>query len=148
MTDRLESIKARRDAATPGPWYWGGNLTAKGIDLRARISNTPIVMAFRRWGNGGEPCFWKRDPQKDPAFFGEYQRARDIAIREVPYRDDVARLDNADAEFIARSREDIDWLISEVDTLRLRLEKAHLARIRAQNPGIDIEQLAPQLEEQ
>lgn len=119
----LDAIKARRDAATPGPWYWGGNLSAKAIDLRARVSNTPIVMAFHRWGtSGAEPCFWKRTPEKDPAFHGEYQRARDIAIRERHYRDDVAALDNADAEFIAHSRADIDSLIAEVERLQSALD--------------------------
>lgn len=120
--DRLEAIKARRDAATPGPWYWGGNITFPGgIDLRARVSNTPIVMNFRRSGNGGEPCFWKRDPRKDPALHGEYQRARDIAVREVPYRGDVVRLDNADAEFIAHARADINWLVDEAEALRRQI---------------------------
>lgn len=126
----LEAIKARRDAATPGPWYWGGNVTVPGnIDLRARVSNTPIVMDFRRWGTqGAEPCFWKRAPGKDPAFAGEFQRARDIAVREVPYRGDVVRLDNADAEFIAHSRADIDALIEQVETLQARFDAMDAAR--------------------
>ena len=114
----LDAIKGRDAAATPGPWYWGGNLSAKSFDLRARVSNTPIVMAFRRWGNGCEPCFWKRTPEKDPAFHGEYQRARDIAVREKPYRDDVAALDNADAAFIAAARTDVPALVAEVERLR------------------------------
>lgn len=115
----IEAIKARAEAATPGPWYWGGNLSFPGgIDLRARVSNTPIVMQFRRWGNGGEPCFWKRDRHKDPAMHGEHQRGRDIAVREVPYRDDVVALDNADAEFIAHARTDVPALVAEVERLR------------------------------
>lgn len=126
MSLDLEEIKARCAAATPGPWEWGGHYKfAGGIDLRARISNTPIVMAFRRAGNrGGEPCFWKRDPQKDPALHGEYQPARDITVREVPYRDDVIRLDNADAEFIAHARTDVPALVAEVERLRVALWRA------------------------
>lgn len=39
------------------------------------------------------------------------------------YREDIVGLDNPEAEFIAHAREDVDWLLSEVD----RLEKIEAA---------------------
>lgn len=130
MSLDLDAIKARCEAATPGPWYWGGNVTIPGgIDLRAKVSGIPIVMQFRRWGlQGAEPCFWKRIDEglKDAGWWpAQHQRARDIAVRERPYRGDIVRLENADAEFIAHSRADVEALVAEVE--RLRAENASLA---------------------
>lgn len=47
------------------------------------------------------------------------------AVREVPYRTDVVRVDHPDAEFIAAARTDVPALVAEVE--RLRAENAALA---------------------
>lgn len=127
-----QEAQERVDAATPGPWYWGGHDTIPGsIDLRARVSGIPIVMAFRRWGmQGAEPCFWKRDAEalENPGWRpAAFQRAHDIAVRERGYRSDVVRLDNADAEFIATARAFVPALADAVRSLADEVE-----RLRAQ----------------
>jgi len=104
VTDEdLERIEALARAATPGPWGWDGQAnTYTGVSLVSRTSMVPTVMAFRRRGMGAaEPVFWDRVPGEHPAWSGKMVRARDIVVRERPYRDDVTALDNADARFIA-----------------------------------------------
>ena len=45
--DRLSEVKARLQAATPGPWRWDYRPGVKLIELR---SPGYTVMAFFRWG--------------------------------------------------------------------------------------------------
>lgn len=76
MDDRLKEIKARCEAATPGPWEVGysslGGMTVVNV-------------------RGSEfPC-WKTQIYKD------------------------------DAEFIAHARQDVPWLVAEVERLRAEL---------------------------
>jgi len=128
--DRLAEIEARAAAATDGPWRWCGNVDYAGrVELMSFISGRPVVMGFKRAGmQGAEPYFFDRDPDDEHrGWGGKFRAARDIAVREVDYRGDIVALDNADAEFIAQSRADIDWLLAEVN--RLRDEKAELGRI-------------------
>ena len=114
----LDAIKARANAATPGPWRWDGH-TRFGIRLDSITSGRPIVMGFVRHGmRGAQPTFWDRKAGEHPAHNGTYRKAVDIAVLEVPYRDDVVALRNADAEFIAHSRADVEALIAEVERLR------------------------------
>lgn len=42
----------------------------------------------------------------------------DFAVAEQTYRTDVGRVDHPIADFVAASREDIDWLVGEVERLR------------------------------
>jgi hypothetical protein len=118
----IEAVKAREAAATPGPWRWGGLDDAyTGVDLRAMVSGIPIVMGFRRLGmRSAQPCFWRRENPKDNPGWSpaDYQLARSIAVREVPYRRDVVALDNADARFIAAARQDVADLLAEVERYR------------------------------
>src|SRR5690606_27785976 len=49
-TDRLDEIKARANAATPGPWGWFGNTDVKDLYLATKQWGRHYVMGFRRWG--------------------------------------------------------------------------------------------------
>ena len=78
MTDRLEEIKARMEATTPGPW---GQMYQDGIP-------TSFVLVEERF-------FLDTEPFSDDG------------------QDGIA-----DAEFIAHSRADVEWLMQEVERLQ------------------------------
>lgn len=132
--DILDAIRKRANAATPGPWSWYGNTKYQNVHLATQRWGRHMVMGFRRWGmQGAQPEFWNRpDPGavKEGAFGGDahHTTAAESAIYEVApdarsaedrrvYRHDVVGIRNADASFIAHSREDIDTLLAEVDRL-------------------------------
>lgn len=59
MSDRLSEIRARLDAATPGPWH---------LDDMSELrdaKNRPLVRRYE--GEGGEHAFWEQpsDPDSD-----------------------------------------------------------------------------------
>lgn len=108
--DELNQIKDDLARITPGPWKWFGNLNAKTMQLATTHSGRRYVMTFQRWGmQGAQPWF-----QKDQLMTA----ASDLAIKEVPYRDDIASIDHPDAEFIAKAPERIAALLAEVERLR------------------------------
>jgi hypothetical protein len=135
----IDAIRARANRATPGPWGWFGNTKSNHIYLATRHWGRHMVMGFRRWGmQSAQPEFWNRDdPQGIKQHLGPDSRhvtAGEAAIYEVApearsandrrvYRHDVVGIRNADAAFIAHSREDIDYLLGEVDRLRGLLEE-------------------------
>ena len=104
---RLDEIKARAEAATPGPWRWrnsGGEPM-----LLSRSPGLYVVMTFERMGmHGAQPVF--RDP--------ENPNVSKPAGRENIY-------EFSDAAFIAAVREDVPWLLAEV--ARLTAERDALA---------------------
>lgn len=138
MTDLdLDAIKARRDAATPGPWGWFGNTDVHSMQLATRHFGRLVVMSFRRWGmQSAQPTFatgrtWKTSPQSmfDFGHVGSMELASRLARYEVSpdapdrthpsvYRADLNGIKHPDAEFIAHARQDVDDLIAEVERLR------------------------------
>ncbi len=82
MTDRLEQIKARMEAATPGPW-------------ESQIPN--LVVA----------------PDSPEGWWGE------VADLSGTY----FHRQEEDLEFIAHSIADVEWLVSEVERLRLAVNQ-------------------------
>ncbi|ALG07643.1 hypothetical protein [Kibdelosporangium phytohabitans] len=146
MTDQLDEIKARAAAATPGPWMWEGNTDTRHISLATKYWGRWVVMGFRRWGmQGAQPMFAqgrKPGPIEDrkgdwgPFTNGEpgtLADAEHLARYEVcptatsrkdqrVYRADLTGIRNPDAEFIAHSRADVEWLLSEVERLRGQLD--------------------------
>ena len=91
MSDRLKEIAERAEKATPGPWEYYGG----------RSIDTPPIHADE--ANYGIP---------DEGFEGGYQfycSADDGAWRY------------ADGEFIAHAREDIPFLLAEIERLKQAL---------------------------
>lgn len=91
VTDRLEDIKARHAAATPGPWHTGRTCEASSDEGRRVLSRNVVfeedgfphpAMTMWVYGPGGQ-----------------------------------VSADN-DAAFVANSWDDVRWLISEVERLR------------------------------
>lgn len=102
MGERLAEIRARAEAATPGPWRWKGNKHSHSICLFRARAWGDVVMAFFRWGvQSAQPRFvvdgvivkpqWRMGPSHHPW--------------------EIVGIDHPDAIFIERSREDIDYLL-------------------------------------
>lgn len=94
----IEAIRARKDAATPGPWEWD---TEDGECLRS------LSVTDREYGEFG-------------SLLASYPRA---VVMGYPCRPGTgfAEYDGADAEFIAHARTDIPDLLEAVDRLRSML---------------------------
>lgn len=121
---RLEEIRARVAASTPGPWAWFGNTDSHSIYLATPDRGRRMVMGFRRWGmQGAQPDFCTA-----PTGLALLVPASEIPIYEVApkatkrtdpgvYRADLQGLRNGDAEFIAASRADVEFLLDIIDQL-------------------------------
>ncbi len=96
----LESLRALSDAATPGPWKWGGQV-GQYVDLVTVGRGVLTVMGSKRLGmQGAEPVFWRRPPDAPWGWNGKREPASEVAVREVPYRDDIVDIDNPNAQLI------------------------------------------------
>lgn len=107
--NRLEEIRARCEAATPGPWHWDVFKRQKAVALESARYK---VMGFARFGpQSAQPTF---------RVDGIMEKAQDLA-KSIPGMehhegfDDF--IDHPDAAFIAHAREDIPWLLDEVARL-------------------------------
>ena len=103
MTDRvdLETITARADAATAGPWtFYGGDVWYG--DVAAALTRLDTAVAA---GDDGDDHWPYRDDQPAHPFLGDPVSA-------------------ADAEFIAHAREDIPALLAETAGLRAQRDAA------------------------
>lgn len=138
----LEAIRARAEAATPGPWGWFGNTAAHIAYLSSFRWGRQFVMGFKRWGmTGAQPTFVDGRSWADtddglkfapgagivPASeLARYEVAPDATERSDPrvYRADLTGFRNPDATFIAAARQDVADLLAEVDRLRAALVNA------------------------
>lgn len=123
--DRLAAIKARAEAATPGPWVvelpeWGecdGIRSKNGTQILNAGSCIPDPKTAVDYG--GTVHDWKEEPYD----YGVYKQD--------------------DSTFIAHAREDVPALLTEVERLR-----AEVARLRVENQQLcrQIDWLANTLE--
>lgn len=122
----LEAIRARHEAATPGPWHWAGNTDVHRIYL---ANWTPglgrcTIMDFSRWGmQSARPRFAEDLMMVDADKRAVYEVAKAATSRLDPrvYRADISSIDHPDAVFIAHARADIPALLAEVGSLRAKL---------------------------
>src|SRR5260221_188990 len=98
--EELAAIRERAEAATPGPWQcFNGYVRARGTDEDSPSDEMCMVRIGPASNEGGIRAQWGNDLQAS----------------------------RADAEFIARAREDIPALLAEVERLRaLEEENAQL----------------------
>lgn len=148
---RLTEIRTRAEAAAPGPWHWAGNTDVHHVYLanwrpgHGRCS----VMDFGRWGmQGARPKFVTDGFYvNDVNSLAVYEVAPAATSRQDPrvYRADIIGLRHPDAEFIANSRADVDFLLAEVDRLRAALAESEkraeayfdgLERVQARVSGV------------
>ena len=85
MTDRLDEIRARTEAATPGPWRAYGNT----VEQEKTGCHQVVGTEFTGWGY--------------------------MAHERLTTKDE-------DATFIANARNDIPYLLAEIERLRSALE--------------------------
>lgn len=133
MADRLEEIRTRTTEASDGPWFWRGNVDVRSLRLSRSRPGLGLctVMDFARWGmQSARPRFtrsvddlWMADADAMPVF----EVCRDATERsdERVYRGDVVGIRHPDAEFIAHSRADVEWLLAEVDRLKGEVKHLH-----------------------
>lgn len=126
----LKEIQERAAAATPGPWQWFGNTEGRQVYLATVKYGRRFVMQFRRWGmQAAQPMF-----RSHPGAAGRMMLASEVPVFEVcrdattvedprVYRADVVGFRNADAEFIARSRQDVDDLLAMITNARTLTEE-------------------------
>jgi hypothetical protein len=129
---RIDEIRDRHDAATPGPWRWAGNVDAHHIELTTRDRGMLYVMRFVRWGTqSAQPMF-------QPLPIGAHSamvKATEVPIFEVAptatdrkdsrvYRGDLIGLRHPDADFIARARDDVPYLLDRLATVEALLSDA------------------------
>lgn len=125
---QLQEIKARAEAATPGPWYWDTNRRFQSCMLKAPHDGGTCVVDFVRWGTQrAQPRF------NDTAtlFGGILRTMEEYDAQELP---------NHNAIFIAHAREDIPALVAEVERLREVLRQYadiyNWRGIRTENMGV------------
>jgi len=140
--DRLEEIRARAEAATPGPWMWNVNEHCQNMKLVTTHSGQYYVMGFERWGmQGAQPTFqvYRKysGPVKERESVG-MKKAIALSKWNQDYRHNDGWVDHPDAEFIANSREDVTYLLGEID--RLTTEPTAL---REANRWIPVEERLP-----
>jgi hypothetical protein len=102
-----ERLRQLVDEATPGPWRWFGQRKT-GMYLAWTRGGRRIVMDFVRQGmRGAQPRFQVyRERDGEPwSWSGMMTPASELAVLEVPYRDDIVEIDHADARLIVRSPE-------------------------------------------
>ncbi len=180
--DRLDAIRERAQAATPGPWSWHGNAdfpqsislesrewvvlanhgvprsvddeqaksyldnldecegwlpdeeeAAREARLRDQVVDDYVTDA---WGNAIEDQrLFMRVPVKDHIEQLRLEPLHEHVVFEVcrdatersdkrVYRADFTETRSPDAQFMAHSRSDVDWLLAEVDRLRAVLAES------------------------
>lgn len=84
---------------TPGPWRWAGYRVNGGMYLSGHVPGRGQVnvMDFVRQGlRGAQPRF---------QINGLMEKAEELAVKEVEYREDIVAVDHPDARLIAAAPE-------------------------------------------
>jgi len=122
--EKLNEIRARLNAATPGPWAWDVISTCKIAMLKTTHSGNYYVMGFERWGpHNAAPKFQVYD-----RYFGDVSERgsqgmvrADKLLKSIPGKehhkgyDDY--IDHPDAALIANAPTDIQALLEYIDEL-------------------------------
>ncbi len=128
MKPDIKAIRARCDAATPGPWRWYVNEHSKVMNLVTDHSGQYYIMGFDRWGmQGAQPRFQVYEkyygPVRDRKSHG-MKKAIELSKWSQDYRHDDGIIDHPDAELIAHAAADIPALLTYIDELEKHLEAA------------------------
>lgn len=123
IRDHHEQVTYR----TPAPWRWTGLTWSGGrIHLTTVGQGQTYIMGFARRGmSGAQPTFqvWPKGET-----WGRMVKASDgLLVKVADHREDIARIDNPHAEYIARAPEYVGSLLTAVDDLRASL--AELVRL-------------------
>ena len=129
--EKLDEIRARLNAATPGPWEWDVNSMIKEAHLRTAHSGRYYVMGFVRWGmHSALPEFQVYDKYEGEAVSerGSQGMVRaDKLIKTMPGKEHHRGFDDyishPDADLIANAPGDIKALLNYIDELEGKLKE-------------------------
>lgn len=122
----IEAIRARWDAATPGPWNWDVNLKSHSIQLEGQTGFRETVMCFERWGmQAAQPIVREL---RDGAFGnGSLRPALDYATT-IPKREHHASwaqtFVHPDLDAIAHAPTDIRTLFAHINQQAAQIAEA------------------------
>ena len=129
--EKLDEIRQRLNAATPGPWEWDVNSIHKTASLMTTHSGRYCVMGFERWGTQGAiPKFHVCDKYEGPIRErGSQGMVRaDKLLKSMPGREHHEGYDDyishPDADLIANAPGDIKALLDYIEELERRVENA------------------------
>lgn len=111
--ERLAAIRARAAAATPGPWV----VEYEGCDCGGDWGCSHGQYARGIWTPRHRPWNFPNAPEADIC---DPAKSDDYVHHSVS---EMADLPDDDIEFIAEARSAVDWLIAEVDRLRVQEQK-------------------------
>lgn len=132
-TARLAEIRARAEAATEGPWVRGDRKRIAGVTGRfgedrcvyCKEGTEPSWVGVRDI-NGTEMLAHVHAASAftwwDHGIYATRAAATD-SICVVRDTDEYGLMDPADAEFIAAARQDVPWLLAEVERLTDELDR-------------------------
>lgn len=129
---KLEEIRQRAAARTPGKWRWFGNVKTRTIHLATEQFGRLYVLGFKRWGlQGAQPVFAKREGTNGGILFPATE------FGEPDHNGDFT-LDHPDAISIQEAPTDVDFLLGLVDDMaasmreleRIALESAQGDRVK------------------
>lgn len=130
LEDRVEYLRSLLPHVTPGPWrWWGQNDNHSGPTLVTIGRGISTVMGFARLGmQSAQPTWFHRTgdelhpPDGRSWLGGHYVAARDVAVQEVDYRNDIVDMDNPDARWLAAASPDVvEWLFNRIAELEQEL---------------------------
>lgn len=112
----MPDLRALLDAATPGPWRWHGQLGPHNrIRLATAGQGVLSVMEPQRLGmQSAEFVFWRREADTPWGWNGKREPVSEVAVREVPYRDDIVDIDNPNAQLIVAAVNALPGLLDVV----------------------------------
>lgn len=106
----IERLQALQAAATPAPWRWAGSV--KRPMLTTVHHGLTYVMGFVRSGmHGAQPTFQKYETIGRWGS-GHMVPTSELAVREVPYRDDIVDIDHPDARLLVEGRNALPLLLA------------------------------------
>lgn len=118
----LDELDRLERAATPGPWRWRANLSAKDVYIVALRPMLPFVMQFRRWGM-----------QSALPWFRDDKRGAMVPPKWIPVHADghnawdIAGIDHPDAKLLIEARNALPALLGQARAgERLAAALAHL----------------------
>lgn len=143
-TARLAEIRDRANAATEGPWEHGDRQYVYGVTgrfgddrcphcARTGFGDGPSWAGVRNI-NGKEMLVHVHTSDKPRRRHGVHAVRANGSISVVRDAEEYGYMYPADAEFIAHAREDVPWLLAEVERLTAERDRARglAARLEAQ----------------
>lgn len=127
QTGKIDEIRAREQAATPGPWRWYVNEHSKSMKLLTDHSGMHYVMGFDRYGmQGAQPTFQVYQKYSGPVNERKSRgmvKASELSRWNQDYRHDDGWIEHPDAQLIAHAPEDIRYLLDELAAKDAEIER-------------------------